>query len=98
MFCASTTVIFQSNAIHTGNDKHAPYVIPLYQLVPEPLCIRQITFTCMTLEYAYTNTKRCKLMNLDSIYSVHYVRHFDIFPRGPPDTCISYILIRNLHL
>lgn len=49
----------------------------------------------MTLEYAYTNTKRCKLMNLESIYSVHYVRHFDIFPRGPPDTCISYILIRN---
>lgn len=40
MFCASTTVIYQSNAIHTGNDKHAPYVIPLYQLVPEPLCIR----------------------------------------------------------
>lgn len=36
MFCASTTVIYQSNAIHTGNDKHAPYVIPLYQLVPEP--------------------------------------------------------------
>lgn len=36
----STTVIYQSNAIHTGNDKHAPYVIPLYQLVPEPLCIR----------------------------------------------------------
>lgn len=40
MFCASTTVIYQSNAIHKGNDKHAPYVIPLYQLVPEPLCIR----------------------------------------------------------
>lgn len=43
MFCASTTVIYQSNAVHTGNDKHAPYVIPLYQLVPEPLCIRHMT-------------------------------------------------------
>lgn len=41
MFFASTTVIYQSNAIHTGNDKHAPYVIPLYQLVPAHIPIRK---------------------------------------------------------
>lgn len=42
--------------------------------------------------------KRCKFMNLELIYSVYYVRYFDIFFRGFLDICISYILICNLYL
>lgn len=86
MFCASTTVIYQSNAIHTGNDKHAPYVIPLYQLVPGPQCTWHRD-AGLTLNYGYLYdtgvcmpcteyTERCNLLNLESVYNVHSVRHF----------------------